>query len=61
MHLITIACYYMVTQNEHRDSFVEDELDFDAIAKDLDIRKSAEANRPSAPTETSNPMAKDRV
>jgi hypothetical protein len=68
MHFITIACYYMITQNEHRNSFVHDEIDFDAIARDLEVaRKSQDmtrlpaANAPPAETEAVNPLSKDRV
>lgn len=59
-HLITIACYYMVTQNEHRSSFVHDEIDFDAVARDLEIaRKSGDAVRGGAePAGTANPLTK---
>jgi hypothetical protein len=55
MHLIAIACYRMITQNEHRDSFVHDEIDFDAVARDLDIaRQSKDASN----SYTANPLSK---
>jgi hypothetical protein len=41
LHFVTVACYYMITQNDHRDSFQHDEIDFDAIAKDLDLNRKS--------------------
>jgi len=31
MHLLTVACYFMYTQNSDRDSLVHDEVDFAEI------------------------------
>mmetsp|Transcript_6584 Transcript_6584/g.7167 ORF Transcript_6584/g.7167 Transcript_6584/m.7167 type:complete len:502 (+) Transcript_6584:87-1592(+) len=52
MHLISIACYHMVTQNEHRDSFVEEDIDFDQIARDLHLDQKAS----NSAKDTENPL-----
>lgn len=50
MHLLTVACYFMFTQNADRDSLVHEEIDFDRIAEDLRAANS------KAPIESQNPL-----
>lgn len=42
----------MVTQNEHRDSFVEEDIDFDQIARDLHLDQKAS----NSAKDTENPL-----
>jgi hypothetical protein len=37
----------MITQNEHRNSFAHDEIDFDAVAADLDLARKSQDMRKS--------------